>query len=87
MDKDIVDQCLKTISEEELINKFSNIDTIELIKILSIRINSNLFVPCAECCNENDEFPYFGLELNFKMVCDLPLCKKHRKQYNFQNNH
>jgi hypothetical protein len=75
MDKDIVDQCLKTISEEEL------------IKILSIRINSNLFVPCAECCNENDEFPYFGLELNFKMVCDLPLCKKHRKQYNCQNNH
>jgi hypothetical protein len=85
MDKEIVNQTLKTIAEEDIINKYSNVDTLELIQILSIRVNSNLYVQCIECSNENDEFPYFGLELNFKMVCELPLCKRHRKQYIYQN--
>ena len=89
MDKEHINQInniLKTIAEEELINKYSNVDTIELIKILSIRVNSNLYVQCLECYNENDEFPYFGLELNFKMVCDIPLCKRHRKHIPVENN-
>ena len=81
-----INNILKTIAEEELINKYSNVDTIELIKILSIRVNSNLYVQCLECYNENNEFPYFGLELNFRMVCELPLCKRHRQKYACKNN-
>ena len=67
------------IQKEKRIEKFKNIDTIDIIQELSERINSNLYVLCPICEEENKKGfdKYFGLENNFHMRCDYPLCKKH----------
>ncbi len=76
---EIMSKVCNEILKDKRTEKFKNIDTIDIIQELSERINSNLYVLCPICEEENKKGfdKYFGLENNFQMRCDYPLCKKH----------
>ena len=68
------------MENEKITEKLKHVETIELIKELSNRINSNLYVPCIKCTEAGKEGidTYFGLENTLTISGNVALCKKHR---------